>query len=134
MNASPSRKFFDIAPPGKAAPSPTSKPVITGNRPQAQDPVLYQSPLATAASPAITPAQPPQATEPRPLPKPPAQAVPEPTPAEQPVLDPAALLIQAGDFTPLKASKNRSHHVAVVMMILLLVIVCGATYWLVSSL
>ena len=45
-------KYFDIAPPGKVAPDPSSKPILVSNKPEQSDPMV-SSPqqLATSSPP-----------------------------------------------------------------------------------
>ena len=126
MNDDLSRKYFDVARPNRSAPSPTSRPVITG--PQQPDPLLHQA-LAVQLTP-----QPPTdqsvaaetavaAPEPTPAPAPEAPALAEPaTPANQP--DSESLLLSAHqNFKPPKATKNRGKRLVVVVIVLIVLAV-----------
>lgn len=115
------RKFFDVAHPGSKAPPATSRPVIAPKQTITQDPMFHEQAHAPLANP-VTQSK--------------AEDSPKPSdvPTETAQLDPAALLIQAGNFTPPKASKGIGHHVALAVMVGVLVLVCAVTYFLVSSL
>lgn len=41
---------FDVSKPGKSAPTPASKPIITGHRPMAADPTLRRDPMTRPTS------------------------------------------------------------------------------------
>ena len=110
MNPS-TRKFFDVAHPGQAAPSATSRSVVS--RPLQPDPMLGVS-------------------RPNPVPTP-APAVQPPVTDPAPAIDPQALLIQAGQWNPPKASHDQSRRIVLIVMCVTLVVVCAASYWLVST-
>ncbi|HEY1835392.1 MAG TPA: hypothetical protein VGG13_01060 [Candidatus Saccharimonadales bacterium] len=46
-------KVFDIMRPGKAQPSPTSRPIIVGHKPQVQDSTLTDKPAPVADKPPV---------------------------------------------------------------------------------
>lgn len=46
-------KVFDIMRPGKAQPSPTSRPIIVGHKPQVQDSTLTDKPAPAADKPPV---------------------------------------------------------------------------------
>lgn len=119
MNSS-TRKFFDVAHPGQAAPSATSRPVLSS--PLRPDPMFSDKPAATVTSPPKTEAQQPSQ---------PVQ--PEQPEEEKPVLDARELLIQAGQLEPPKASVNQARRVALIAMTIVLIALCAASYWLVKT-
>jgi hypothetical protein len=77
----------------------------------------------------------PRPVMPTKAPEPPVQPtvteeVPEPA---KPMLSPEELLIQAGNFTPPKASVNKARRATVIAMLVMVVVLCAASYWLVST-
>jgi hypothetical protein len=48
-------------------------------------------------------------------------------------LSPEELLIQAGNFTPPKASVDQARRAALIAMTVALVALCAASYWLVKT-
>jgi hypothetical protein len=124
MNPNQPRKYFDVAAPGQAAPSATSRPVLPNKSPQLHDPMFNETPAATPA------AQPKMAAQPESLPAPETPAA-EPQPATP--IDAEALLIQAGHWEPPKASDGKGRKLALIAMVVVLVALCAASYWFVSS-
>lgn len=57
------KKYFDVAPPGKVAPDPSSKPILVSNKPEQSDPMVSSSQQPAASSPSEEVVDTPPSTE-----------------------------------------------------------------------
>jgi hypothetical protein len=129
MNEDNSRKYFDVARPGRSAPSPTARPVITNTTPRQPDPMMHQQP-EVQLTPQL-PADQPAATE---------TAVAEPAAPPTPDM-PAPALGTAVDvvdahqnFKPLKPTKSRTRQLMTLLIVVLVIAVIAlGVYPLVRS-
>ena len=128
MNNDSPRKFFDVAHPGQSAANATSRPVIASKSPITQDPMFHEG-LPADQKPRV-----PAPPAPMPPNNPELQPATAPVTPDPSTLDPQALLIQAGTFTPPKASKGTAYKATIIILCVFMMVMAVGSYLLVNSL